>query len=98
MGVLMNIDAYGLRDIQVFLALLNDCESSGATELSAIRDMLSRRVTARMGAVRRQRRTVVKSARRCPSCGRGVLIGPYTVDRLQIMRCSVKCGYSEVTE
>ena len=32
----------------------------------------------------------------CASCGVGSMVGPYSVDGLLVVRCSKKCGFSEV--
>lgn len=32
----------------------------------------------------------------CSRCAVGHMVGPYEIDGLQIVRCSKKCGYSEV--
>ena len=92
---MLNFDAYSHKDLQHFVQMLNQCESAGVTDIRFIRQRLHAHLypPQKIRPVRRKKATVRPS---CPSCGRGVLVGPYAVDGLMIMRCSVKCGYSEI--
>lgn len=42
------------------------------------------------GAVKKRKTTL------CRRCDVGHMVGPYEIDGLQIVRCSKKCGYSEL--
>ena len=95
----MNLDVYNLRDIQLFISLLNQFESKGVSDVRFVREQLSRSLTERAGKIGRVRRISSPTRTKlsvCPSCGKGVLVGPKIVDRLAIVRCSLKCGYSRV--
>jgi len=97
----MNLSAYNLKDIQSFIALLNQFEAEGISDVRFVRERLSRSLTKRVGTVGRvkKRRTVqppVPALPDCPSCKVGRIVGPWSIDGLKIVRCSLKCGYSRV--
>lgn len=91
-------DAYKNRDLQNFIAMLTQCEAEGITDIRFIRERIQQRINEQY----RERRSPqqMKAKRKpkyitCPSCKKGVLVGPYNVEGLKVVRCSKKCGYSE---
>lgn len=94
----MLINNYNTRDLQTFVALLNQAEADGVTDIRFVRQLVEdaiRRRRIKIGRVRKTKHPRQAKPVPCPSCGRGQLVGPYVLDGLRIMRCSVKCGYSE---
>ena len=95
----MKFEAYSGRDLQNFLSMLNQCESSGVTDIRFVRERLQNHINKSFAERRTPERVKANRAanmKLCQSCNQGVLIGPYSVDGLKIVRCSKKCGYSEV--
>ena len=89
----LSFDAYSGRDLQNFIALIDQCESSGLHDAGSIRAHIMRYLSAQLVM---KERNMHDDNRPCMSCGKGVLVGPYHIDGILVIRCSVKCGYSEV--
>ena len=99
----MNFNAYTGKELQHFLAMLNQCESAGVIDIRFVRQRLQNHINDGFKNNRVMRKTpnvVMKKYASCPSCESGLLIGPYPVKEgneiLSILRCSKKCGWSEV--
>lgn len=97
MGML-KLDVYPIRDLQNFLALLNQCETKDVTEIRFVRQHIHE-------FIRKNRRNVkvsAKPAKRknknipCPECN-SILRKVVNYDGLIIMGCN-KCRYSEIIE
>ena len=91
---MLTFDNYSHRDLQHLMQLLNQLEAAGITDSRFVRKRLHDHLY-RPQKIRplRKKNTVHKQ---CASCGSGLMVGPYVVDNLKIVRCSLKCGYSEV--
>ncbi len=89
------LSAYSLRDIQNFKSLLEYYADLDTASLLLL-------INNRLASVKTGGMTDTGDAQsnKCPgdNCDGGRLIGPYSVDGLNIMRCSKKCGYSEVVK
>ena len=111
---MLQLDAFNGKELQHFIAVLNILESEGVTEIRYARQRIheamagiarrhNRGVKKYHNRVKYRKQfggVLPKKGRykRCPSCGRGVLVGPYDVEGLGIIRCALKCGYSEVVQ
>ena len=100
---MLNLDAYKNRDIQNIQAILIQAEVKGITDIRFVRDQLQEHINKafrkrRMPkAVKERRNSAMQGSRKiCPSCGNGVLIAACNVENIRRVRCSKKCGYSEV--
>ena len=93
----MNFDAYNHKDLQHCFQLLNQCEAEGVTDIRFVREALHKHLY-KPQKVRHVRQKKVQQQKKltCPSCNGAFLVGPYKLDGLLIIRCSKKCGYSEV--
>ena len=72
MGVLMKLDAFGLKDLQTTNALLNLFEAEGINDIRFVREQIERHISnSRLEA--RVEYTQFKSGQRkqpvCPQCG-----------------------------
>jgi len=97
----MHIDAYSGRDVQTFMALLNQVESEGITDLRFVRQILQSRLdeivmTAKRQNITRKKQQPAEPMMRCPSCGLQNLAILKTIDGLQRIGC--RCGYSRVVK
>ena len=83
-------DAFNIRDLQNTKALLHGNRAVTVDDLLA---QIEQELSVRHAPVKS-----VKPPKRkkCPACGHDMLPRIYSVDGLKIMRCSRKCGYSEV--
>ncbi|MBV5328488.1 MAG: hypothetical protein JZU65_12785 [Chlorobium sp.] len=100
------IEAFKLKDIQNFLALLNMFEAQGITDIRFVRERIQNGVSDQLLQHRKTRKTsedrsLVKPSpmpmRICPSCLQDTMIPAANVDGLKILACR-KCRYSEVVE
>ena len=88
---MLKLSAYSKKDLQHLLQMVRQAMGAEITDLVDLERRLSGYLYREQTI--RPRRHV--KAIPCPSCGRGILVGPYQVEGLRIMRCSLKCGYSE---
>ena len=70
----MKLDVYSGKDIQMFMALLNTCESAGVSDIRFIRQQLQLALDSRMGALKqpysgRPKRESIRQQPVCPQCG-----------------------------
>lgn len=95
----MNINIFNLRDLQQFLALLNEAEGAGVTDVRFLRQRIQNHIekTANTGRVRPMRvaRQQRPSFQTCPSCEKGLLMPVINREGLKIVGCK-KCRYSKV--
>jgi len=96
----MNFKAFSLSDIQTFIALSQEMEAGGATDLRFVRqrlqDHISREMQQRRQAMSpavRHRKRVEPIIDKCPQCGQPMTLT--MADGLSINACK-KCRYSEV--
>ena len=94
MGLLM-FDAFTTRDLQLLIHFLQVAETSDIKDVSTLRDFAARDLQKRFVELNRMGRAGKRTMRRCPSCGRGVMVQVYNPDGLKIVGCKV-CRYSEV--
>ncbi len=105
MGVLMvNLDAFKLRDIQVFIHVLNQCEIEGYSDIVVLRQRLYEhlaRSTEVLGKVGRKIPGKIPGKIQytvCPSCGAKSIVRQQVEEHLVINICKKPCGYSEVVK
>ena len=99
----MNIASYSGHDIQMFLSMLNQLESSGVTDIRFARAAIQRRLDEQASEIksrmRRDRRGIstrpLPPPVPCPSCGTTALQPTANDEGLKIMTCK-KCRYGEV--
>lgn len=101
------LHAHNNRDLQNFMALLNRFEEAKVTDIRFVRQRIQQHLDTvfnkrqQPDKVRFHKKLNDKLKHKCPSCSKGVLVGPYQVKELDetnltVVRCSKKCGYSEV--
>jgi hypothetical protein len=101
----MNFTVFTQRQLQDFQAFLQLCDNDRVTDIRIVRQRIGEEIHRRHMELRRERglmsgnnqRPVGKKVRpkRCPSCGKGVLLPVINRDGLNIVGCK-KCRYSEV--
>ena len=88
----MKLSAYPKKDLQHLLQIIRQARAAEITDLASLEGILSSYLHHEQ-TIRPRRRI---RATPCPACGRGTMIGPYKIEGLKIMRCSLKCGYSGI--
>lgn len=84
---------YNGHDLQIAVSVLEQLKGQKVDEvLLYLHQEINRRFPDKKLLLKK---TKLKQ-KQCPSCKRGVLYGPYKVSGLKVLRCSKKCGYSEV--
>lgn len=96
---MLNLNAYTNKELQHFLAMLNQSESRGVTDIRFVREKIQRHIESQY---REQKIKVlrVKKVRKiesitCPSCGQALMVPVLNNEGLNIIGCK-KCRYSEV--
>lgn len=107
---MLNLKVYNGRQLQTFLALLNQCEAEGVTDIRFVRqrisefianDLRKEKVQYNKRISRKQQRQLKKPIINtsgpwvCPSCHVGRLTPVKNDLGLHIMGCA-KCRYSEI--
>jgi len=103
---MLNFKSYTGRELQNFLAMLNQCETDGVVDIRFVRqrineyinkDLIEKRVKSRKEhpELRYKEKRVIKGD--CPSCFSGVLKPVSNDEGLVIMGCA-KCRYSEIVK
>ena len=96
---MLNLNVYSNKELQHFLAMLNQCESSGVSDVRFVRQQIQRHIESqyREQKVRARQAGPVKEikSKTCPSCGQSLLIPVQNREGLNILGCK-KCRYSEI--
>jgi len=99
---MLNLKSYNGKELQNFLAMLNQMEAEGITDIRFIREKLfnevhSRSQNDRLQIIKAKKDYKKKSKnwRQCPSCGKGFLSPVMTGEDLKVWGCP-KCRYSEL--
>lgn len=96
----LNFNVYKGRELQHFLAMLNQCETAGVTDIRFIRERLQNHIntTFNTGRVRRFGKPAsmgTSQFKTCPSCEKGLLMPVINREGLNIVGCK-RCRHSEV--
>ena len=98
---MLNLNVYSNKELQHFLAMLNQCESAGISDVRFVRQQIQRHIESqyREQKVRARQAGPVKEikSKTCPSCGQSLLIPVQNREGLNILGCK-KCRYSEIAK
>lgn len=70
----INLDGYQLADLQRAIALINQAEAAGVTDVRFFRQRLENYITSRMRPARLIRKNRISRRDRCPGCRIGVMM------------------------
>lgn len=90
---MMNVTAYGRRDLQHAAQIMAQCEEAGLTLAECRQALAAEQQKAPVQDATGNTESVVL----CPSCGRGALRPVATIEGLRRVGCAV-CKYSEVVD
>ena len=96
----MDFNVFTNKELQHFLAMLNQCETAGVNDVRFVRQQIQRHIESqyREQKIRARQSGPVKKIKSkiCPSCGQSLLIPVQNREGLNILGCK-KCRYSEIT-
>ena len=99
---MLNFKSYNGKELQNFLAMLNQCETEGVTEIRFVREKIFEYIhttfrTTKIASIKENPRVKKIPKNLCPSCGKGRLNVIRNEDGLNIVGC-YKCRYSEIVK
>lgn len=94
---MIKLGVFSRSDLQNCLQLLNEFEADGVVDIRFVRQRLYEHISAGSMVVKVAARKEKRSARKCPSCGRGVLLPVASIDGLYRIGCN-RCYYSELVK
>ena len=105
MGMLMNLNAFSLRDIQTAVALITAAESDGVMDILFVRKRLQEHILTKHAEMKKTKihaRIYPRvtdndndlQPKKCPSCKRGFLV-KVTREDIFYYACS-QCRYSKI--
>ena len=96
---MLKLDAYSNKELQHFLAMLNQCETAAISDVRFVRQQIQRHIENqyREQKIRARQAGPIKKikSKTCPSCGQSLLIPVQNREGLNILGCK-KCRYSEI--
>jgi len=103
---MLNLKAYTGKELQNFLAMLNQCETEGVADIRFVRQRINEYINTELLKSRVKNRKEYPELRykvkkivkgNCPACYSGVLRPVSNDEGLKIMGCP-KCRYSEIVK
>lgn len=95
----MKLTAYTNKALQHFMAMLNQAENTGVTDIRFLRQRIQRHLESqyREMTVKTRKYNKVKrvNSKTCPECGQALMVPVLNNEGLQIIGCK-KCRYSEI--
>lgn len=96
----VNLQSYSGRQLQTFIALVNQFEQNGLTDIRFVRGQIQNHINTLFVKFQKEqrgeRREKVEYLKKCPECKNGIL-EPMIIDNEHILICK-KCRYSKLLE
>jgi len=94
---MLNLKVYKNRELQNLIAVINQCETKGVTDIRFVREKIQNHLDIEFRELIQQDRKIkkVKTKELCPSCGKGSFDKIYNEENLNLFGCK-KCRYSEI--
>lgn len=100
----VNLEIFNGKELQRFIAIINQCENKGITDIRFVRtqiqDTLAFRFKEQHLSIKKEERKqkqVIRSLKICSNCGKSILEPIVNNEGLNIFGCR-KCRYSEIRE
>jgi Zn ribbon nucleic-acid-binding protein len=96
---MLNLSVYKNKDLQNFIAIINQCEGKGVTEIRFVREKIQNHLDKEFMELIKDSKKIkkIKSKEICPSCKKGSFDRIYNEEGLNLFGCK-KCRYSEIRE